>query len=312
MSSSRRTVFVLIAALVLLGGPLMAQPVAVAAMEKSPVAMFRELLAMTPEQRREAVSLRPPDVRKRLLEKLDEYELLPGEFRELRLRETELRWFLRPLMDVSRTNRVEMLARIPEEMRAQVTERLQLWDLLPPELQQQFKDNDLIANYFAQAPFSTPAQREEMLQQISPERRNELKKGLDKWEGMTEDQRQKALASFNMFFELTSEQKEKALNVVSDEERSQMEQTLAAYQHLTPEQRARCISSFEKFAQMSVVERKLFLENAERWRDMTPEERQKWRELVTVAPLIPPGILPRAPQSSGGATSPNIIAAPTN
>lgn len=312
MSSCRRTVLVLVATVALLGTPLRAQVGAGSATEKSPVAMFRELLAMTPEQRQEAISLRPPDVRKRLLEKLDEYQLLPGELRELRLQETELRWFLRPLMDVAPTNRAEMLARIPEEMRAQVKDRLQMWDLLPPELQQEFKDNDLIANYFAQAPFATQAQRDEMFSQIPPERRSELKKGLEDWEKMSEAQRQKALASFNLFFELTPEQKEKALNVVSDEERTQMEQTLAAYQHLTPEQRARCISSFEKFAGMSVVERKQFLENAERWLEMTPEERQKWRQLVNVAPIMPLGIPLRQPQSSGGASSSSIIAAPTN
>jgi len=269
------------------------------------------LLAMTPDQRQQAIAIRPADIQKRILEKLNEYELLPGELRELRLRETELRWYLRPLMDEPSTNRSAALARVPTELRAQVEQRIQMWDLLPPPLQEQFKDNDLIADYFAQTRFATPGQVAELLQTIPLERRAALEKGLESWKGMSDEQRQTALAGFNRFFELTPEQKEQALGLVPDEERSQMEQTLAAYQTLTQAQRQQCISSFEKFARMSVVERKQFLENAERWREMTAEDRQKWRELVTVAPIMPQ-VTPLPPQSSGGSLLRSVTAAPTN
>src|SRR5580765_302730 len=96
---------------------------------KSPVAIFRELLAMSPQERQAAIAVRPPDIQKRILEKLSEYEILPGELREQRLRETELRWYLRPLMEESPTNRTARLALIPEEERPLVEERLQAWDL---------------------------------------------------------------------------------------------------------------------------------------------------------------------------------------
>ena len=311
MSSSRRAIFALAA----VHGAVFARrcwPQSPGgATNRSPVALFRELLAMTPDQRQEAIAIRPPDIQKRILEKLNEYELLPDELRELRLRETELRWYLRPLMDEPRTNRAALLARIPGELRAQVDERIQLWDLLPPQLQEEFKDNDLIASYFAQAPFATEAQREEWILQIPPERRTELEKGLETWKGMSEDQRQKALAGFNRFFELTPEQKEKALGLMSDEERSQMEQTLASYEHLTSEQRKLCTSSFEKFVRMSVAERQQFLKNAETWRQMTPDDRQKWRDLVSVAPIMPQ-VFPTRPQSSGGSGLRGVTTAPTN
>jgi hypothetical protein len=310
MSSSRRTIFVLAAALAFFCTSLPAQP-AGGSTNKSPVALFRELLAMSPEQRREAISIRPPDIQKRILEKLNEYEILPNELRELRLRETELRWYLRPLMDEPRTNRAVSLARIPAELREEVENRIQLWDLLPQPLQEQFKDNDLIANYFTQARSATAAQQAELMRQIPPERRDELQKGLQTWNGMSDEARQRALAGFNRFFELTPAQKEKTLNLVSDEERNQMEQTLASYATLTPAQRAQCISSFEKFAKMSITERQQFLKNAERWQEMTPAERQKWRELVNVAPIMPQGLLPR-PQSSGGSWLRSVTAAPKN
>lgn len=287
MSSFRRTIFTLVVALYSL--PLLSQPVAndAAPAAKSPVAMFRELLAMSPQERKEAIAIRPVDVQKRILEKLDEYELLPTELRELRLRETELRWYLRPLMDEPRTNRAPLLARIPEAERKEVEARLDQWDLLPPQLQDQFKDNDMIASYFSQIRTADPKERAAILNEIPPDRRMVLEKGLGQWEAMSEDQRQKALVGFNHFFELTPEQKEQALDTLPDEERQQMEQTLASYSKLTADQRAQCIRSFEKFASMSLAERQQFLKNAERWREMTPEERQKWRQLVSVVPIMP-------------------------
>jgi hypothetical protein len=265
---------------------------------KSPVALFRELLAMSQQERMEAIAIRPPDIQKRILEKLNEYEILPNELRELRLRETELRWYLRPLMDEPQTNRPTALAKIPDELRDEIASRLQVWDLWPEALQQQFKDYDLIASYFAQAKIATPEQRQNILSEMSPERRGELEKEIDRWQKMSEADRQKALASFNTIFELTPEQKEKMSNTLSDNDRRDIEQALSTYGNLTPEQRQQCIRSFENFRHMSPAERQQFLINAERWREMTPEDRQKWRQLVIVAPIMPPPNLPPQPAST--------------
>jgi hypothetical protein len=291
MNLCRRTVFLLMgmAAFLSLSSPAQPAPGAVRPpAAKSPVALFRELLAMSPADRAQTIAIRPPDTQKRILEKLTEYDILPPELRELRLRETELRWYLRPLMDEPRTNRAARLALIPEDERKLVEERLQSWDLLPPPLQEQFKDNDTIKNYFAQIGSDTGKERDAILKEIPVERQEELKKGLDRWAGMSEEDRQKTLAGFNTFFSLTAEEKAKTLDTVSDEDRQQMEQTLVAYGKLTPQQRAECIRSFDKFFGMSVAERHQFLKNADRWLEMTPEERQKWRELVNVAPIMPP------------------------
>jgi hypothetical protein len=258
---------------------------------KSPVALFRELLAMSPQERRDAIAIRPPDIQKRILEKLNEYEILPNELRELRLRETELRWYLRPLMDEPSTNRPAALAKIPQELRPEVEERLQNWDHFPPDLQQQFKDNDFIAS-------ATPEQRDELLGQIPSERKDELKMRIDRWQKMSDADRRTALASFNKFFELTPEEKEKTLDAISDDEREQMKKTLSSYANLSPAQRAQCISAFEKFATMGVAERQQFLKSAERWQEMTPEERQKWRDLVSVAPIMPSPVVPPQPATT--------------
>ena len=131
MSSSDRAIFVLALAMAFLCTPLLAQPTS-ASTNKSPVALFRDLLAMNPAERQQAIASRPPGTQKRILEKLNEYELLPPDLRELRLRETELRWCLRPLMDLPRENRTNLLAQVPQELRVEVEKRLQIWDVLPP------------------------------------------------------------------------------------------------------------------------------------------------------------------------------------
>ena len=72
---------------------------------RSPVDVFRQLLAMNPIERRQSLTNRPVDVQKQILAKLREYQLLKPEEQELRLRATELQWYLLPLMSVPRTNR---------------------------------------------------------------------------------------------------------------------------------------------------------------------------------------------------------------
>src|SRR5262249_6261131 len=68
--------------------------------------------------------------------------------------------------------------------------------------------------------------------------------------------------------------------------------TLKKFGQLTPENRRRCLLAMQKFVSLSVGERQQFLKNAERWRLMSPEQRQKWRELVGTLSMQPP--LPQA------------------
>ena len=96
----------------LLAGPLQAQdatktvppakansPSAVSSSPgKSPVDFFRKLLAMAPEEREAFLTNRPPEIRQRILAKVDEYEALDPDQRELRLRATELRWYMMQLL----------------------------------------------------------------------------------------------------------------------------------------------------------------------------------------------------------------------
>src|SRR6185436_5663093 len=101
------------------------------------VTYFRELLSLNPNELDRALASIAEPARKRLQAKLQEYAALSPDERDARLRATELRWYLAPLMRTPPTNRIAQLALVPEDYRTLVEERLKLWDLLPPENQRQ-------------------------------------------------------------------------------------------------------------------------------------------------------------------------------
>ena len=244
---------------------------------QSPVGFFRQLLAMSPVERTAALTNRTPEVRARILAKVHEYQMLGPDERELRLRATELRWHLTPLLRVPPAERAERLALVPEELRGLVQSRLQEWDVLPPPMKEEFLANDQALRYFTHVEMTNrPAATAEQ---------------------------QKIAEQFSQFFELTPAEKQETLGTLSEAERGQMEKTLKSFEQLPPEQRFRCIRNYAKFAGMAPAERAKFLKNAESWSRLTPQERQTWRDLVAQVPvwppltpdLVPPNILPPMP-----------------
>ena len=229
---------------------------------QSPVVIFRQMLAMTPKERAESLTNRAPDVRARISAKVDEYLALDPNERELRLRATELRWYLMPLFQTAPADRELSLGRVPDELRELVKTRLARWDTLPPQMQKEFLDNDRVLHDFAHIEKTNAAPANPNQQKISDQ--------------------------FNRFFEFTPEEKQLAINTLSAAERTQMEKTLETFDKLSPLQRAQCIRAFTEFAGMSPQDRTDFLKNAESWSKMPPKERQAWRDLVTEVPKWPP------------------------
>jgi len=80
-----------------------------------PVSYFRELLALNPDKLDQALASIAEPARKRLQAKLQEYAALTPDERDARLRATELRWYLAPLMRTPPTNRIAQLALVPED-----------------------------------------------------------------------------------------------------------------------------------------------------------------------------------------------------
>jgi hypothetical protein len=254
---------------------------------KSPVNLFRELLAMTPAGRENYLTNRPPGIRARILAKVREYEALDPNERELRLRATELRWYLLPLLHESPTNRTARLATIPDDLQPLVKNRLRQWDILPPTLQAEFLESERTLRYFTHV---DPAHSPSLPPLPQDQRRRHNPRGPDlaHWDKLSEDQRQKITAQCSRFFELTPMEKKKTLNTLSDAERQQMEKTLETFGKLPPAQRLKCIRAFTEFAGLSVQEKQDFLKNAQRWAQMSPKDRQTWRDLVTHVPEWPP------------------------
>ena len=277
-------------------------------LSQSPISFFRELLAMNPGERIQALTNRTPELQSQILAKVREYESFKPEERELRLRVTELRWYLWPLMTAPATNRAALLANVPGGYRESVEDRLREWDKVPTDVQKELLGIEPTLRYFAEIEGRSDAQRQQILNSISPARRKLLEKGIAQWDSLSEDQRHNTLRRFNQFFELTAGEKEKALSTLSEPERRQLEKTLRTFGSLQPAQRAQCIRSFAKFASLSLEERQQFLKNAERWKLMSPSERQAWRQLVTrLPPPLPPPRPPPLPRVARAGTARTIV-----
>ena len=273
--------------------PTAAPPVPV---PRSPVVFFRELLAMNAAERKKALADRSPENQKVILAKVREYAALDPDLREERLQVTELRWYLLPLMTAPATNRAAQLAGVPPRSREFVEARLREWDKLPPDVQKGLLANEITVRYLTEIEGLTDEQRQKILKDMSPARRQKLQEGIEQWNRLPEDQRRKIASRFYQFFDLTAKEKEKALRTLSAPEWRQIERTLQTFGNLPREQRAKCVRAFEQFAGLSLEERQQFLKNAEHWKLMTPAQRQAWRDVVKrVPPPLPPDLPPRPP-----------------
>lgn len=255
---------------------------------KSPVAFFRELLAVPAERRGEFLTNRTEETKQRILAKLREYSELPANERELRLQATELRWYLTPLLAATATNRPAMLEAVPADLRPIVSSRLVLWSITPPVLRTQILEDDRKMRLYLQLEASSPDQQETLLKSQPPEQRGEIEKGFAQWRALPAADRQKALDRVNRFFDLSAAEKGKVLAKFTDAERQQMEKTLKTFEQLPPDKRARCVRAFGKFASMAPEARAEFLVNARRWEAMSASERATFRKLVELAPRLPP------------------------
>jgi len=247
---------------------------------QSPVTVFRQLLAMTPQERTVYLTNRPPESRDRIMAKVREYLALGPDERELRLRATELRWYLMPLLRESPTNRAAGLAQVSDDLRGLIQSRLAVWDALSPQFRQEFLENEQTLHYISHVDSTnSPSPGGRFVPSDAQQTH---------WNELSEADRSRITNEFSRFFELTPDEKQKTLNTLSEAEKAQIEKTLGTFSNLPLAQRTQCIRAFTKFAGMSPADRVEFLKNAERWSQLPPKERQAWRDLVAQVPLWPP------------------------
>jgi hypothetical protein len=261
---------------------------------RCPVDTFREVLLMEPAERERYLASRPLPSRKLMEGKLKEYESISPTQRELRLRATELYWYLLPLLTTPPTNRAAQYALIPTEVRTMVADRIEKWDALPDDAKARLLGK---INRDDADPGDPPG----IAPPLPPQVREDVERGIRQWRELNEQERQQIADRFYHFLELTPRERERTIRRLSAPERSQIEKTLGIFAGLNPDQRAVCFESLEKFASLSLEEREQFMQNAQRWEQMSPEERRQLTGLIellakrTPSPVVRLIRIPRPP-----------------
>jgi hypothetical protein len=256
--------------------------------ELSPVVYFRGILGMTPAERTNALAGKSADYKKAVLDKVQEYQALPKDIREARLHETQLRWDLISLMKLPPASRPALLKDLAAQDRALLEDRLRQWDQLPTDMQKAFLEKESFLDFYLRWLASSAAEQQVSLNNLPPNRRQELTNELARWQTLSEATRRRLCDQFHQFFEQDQQQQNQTLTTFTAAERKAMETALMRFASLSADQRKACIDSFQKFATMAPQERNQFLKNANRWEAMTSDERILWRTLVHSFPVMPP------------------------
>ncbi len=257
----------------------------------SPVEYFRRLLAATPAEREEMLKDRTEAQRTVISEKINEYIILPPPMREWRLKATELRWYLMPLMQLEPERRSARLSMIREEDRALVVLRLQQWDSLPPREREEMLNSQIALGYLAR-PSNVPVRAGQIR---SDPRVVQLEASVASWQRLPVAEQELITKQFNSFFSLSETEKKKTIALFTGTERTHLQNTVRSFEGLSAATRRECIDAMQKITQMSGDERVAFLRNAERWKSLSDLERRQWRTLVTKMPPLPPGFVPPNP-----------------
>jgi hypothetical protein len=279
---------------------------------KSPIDSFRKLLAMSPAERERYLTNYPAAAREKILDKVEEYSHLPPDYRELRLQVTELRWYLLPVLRLPPASRAAHVQLIPEPYQKLVSARLEEWDIWPPSLKDEVLEYETtLSRFVGRNTEGTPVVQPQMnVDDLSERDRLQAEQKLARWQELPPGERRQMFASFQRFFDLSESEKEKTLDALSESQRQEAEKVLSPIEKKPKSEQEQYLAAFRQFSEMSAPEREQFMKNAGRWRQMSPAERQAWRDLVKqlseMPPLPPDLILPRA-QPIGPATGTNSV-----
>ncbi|MBN8249843.1 MAG: DUF3106 domain-containing protein, partial [Verrucomicrobia bacterium] len=247
---------------------------------KSPTDLFRELLVQSPAEREAFLAQRSPAARALIESKLREFEPLPPDQRELRLRVAELQFYLSPLLRATMGERPRLIGIAPVEIRPILERRLQTWDATPASRQQALLDSETALSQFVRFQTSDPAALPQVLRGVPEEQRAGVEAQWRRWIALSPDQRARQTEDFQEFLDLRPAERDRVLRRLSTAERVQMEATLERFRGLPPGQRERAVNGFRRFLDMPPAARASFLENAAQWERLSPAERDAWRRVV--------------------------------
>jgi hypothetical protein len=256
----------------------------------TPVAYFRGLLGMTPPERERLLAGQPAQRRTQVLAKVREYEALPREVREERMRQTDLHWYLLTLLPLDPASRKERLKEISPLYQPMLLTQLSEWDELPVQMRHALLEKESFLRTYVQWQGHSREAQADVLGQLPAGQRAAWENELNRWQRLSESRREELCQAFRQFFYSSGEERKETVQALSETERRQMEEALQSYANLPPTVQRQCVDSFSKFAEMSANDRSQFLQNAAKWEAMTASERQTWRALVNDLPPAPPGM----------------------
>ena len=249
----------------------------------SPVDFFRGLLSMSVEQRLDVLSDRRPNERTAILAKVREYERLSADVREKRLWQTEFHYFFHGLRSLDRSEREIALQAIEDPMKSRLWIGFQLWDGLDLESRDALIQERRAVTYLLTRVHELSALEEE------PEA-NDVRIGsvtnvdagavsLSRAIQDLEATHRKLLEDFDVLAE--------QVGPMSAEEEAQLRVLVEAFVSLPQQKRDETFRTVLELAESSEGERQAFVQEALRWREISPEERAKWRYIATQLPPMP-------------------------
>lgn len=251
--------------------------------ERNPVAVFRTLLAMRTDARTTELAAKPTRLREVLTTRLREYDVLPPAEREARLRATELRFYLNPLLTTIPATRATQLAAVPEGLRPLVTERLAAWDKLPAEIQREVLTNERLLQAMTRPSVAGA------FPPLPPGLVPNVPDNVSQWQSLAPVQREQLLDNFTHYFRLDDRAKTRVVAALPEPKRAEATRTLDQFEQLPTEERAACLTALKKLGQMTQEQQAQFYANAEQWKKMSESERTAWRKVVIEFPPLPPG-----------------------
>ena len=252
--------------------------------ERNPVTVFRTLLALRTDARTTELAAKPARLREVLTTRLRESDTLPLAEREARLRATELRFHLNPLLTPTPDARAARLAAVPENFRSLVEERLAAWDKLPAEIQCEVLANERLLQAMTRpaVPNAFPP--------LPPGLEPAVPDNVSQWQNLSARQREQLLDSFTHYFRLDDRAKTQVVAALPEAGRAATTRTLNQFDQLPAAERAACLTALKRLGQMTLAQQAQFYANAEQWQKLPESERAAWRKVVVEFPPLPPGL----------------------
>ncbi|MBI1842880.1 MAG: DUF3106 domain-containing protein [Verrucomicrobia bacterium] len=254
----------------------------------SPVALFRALLRAPVADQRQLLSGRTEANQKIILRKLAEYQALAESDRESRLRALEFHHYVTLLLNAPVAAREAWLAQVPVEYRSLCGERLRLWGVLPPQLQDYLRERESTLRWLTRWESSSDRQREGLLAGLPLEQRRRMEENVSQWTAMNPAQRERAWRATRELFEMSSTEQKRVLDGVAENQRDAASRFVQNVRALPSDQRRQYLDGCRKFSQLDSVDRARFLQGWERWKQMSEPEREVWRQVAARIPKLPP------------------------